>query len=568
MCFVTRRWRCALIGGVAAFMFATVCRAHFLWIKTVQVDGKPHVLLFFGESPNDESYHFPDKLAKTKLLSRAANEKLTEVKTSKVDTEDRVGLIGPPTDEKVPVVQASQQYGIYGTSLLTYDAKSVRGRTAEEINSAGTSKDLTLEIVPTIAGGKITCKVLRDGHPLADGDVSIFADDKEPQEEKTDKDGDVSFTPKGDGVVGVLAYTMDDEKTGELDGKSYKGVLRYASLTLQVPKDLAAIKTKSSKEKKTKKGDTETSEFAPLPEPLASFGGVVLDGWLYVYGGHDGEEHQHSAANLSNHFRRIKLNGGKTWEELPMQTPLQGLPLVAHGGKLYRVGGLGIRNATLKDKEDDHSSAEFAEYNPSTNKWTTLAPLPAARSSHNAVVIGDRLYVIGGWNLEGKLPGTWEPDALFYDFANSKTGWQKLPQPEFKRRALALGYWNGKLVAMGGMDEKADISMDVFLFDPAAQKWSKGPSLPGAGMAAFGVSAWNLDGKLYECGVRGVLYELNDAGTAWDEAGHVKTPRFFHQLVPAPKGGLAVVGGASTSGHLASIERVETEAQKAPSTKH
>ena len=123
---------------------------------------------------------------------------------------------------------------------------------------------------------------------------------------------------------------------------------------------------------------------------MSSFGAVVADGWLYVYGGHTGEEHEHSAANLSKHFRRIQLDGGTEWEELPMQTPLQGLPLVAHGGKIYRVGGLNMRNATTKDDEDLHSTAEFAEFDPATSKWTALAPLPAARSSHNAVVIGDQ----------------------------------------------------------------------------------------------------------------------------------------------------------------------------------
>ena len=102
-----------------------------------------------------------------------------------------------------------------------------------------------------------------------------------------------------------------------------------------------------------------------------------------------------------------------------METALQGLPLVAHGGKLYRVGGLDIRNPTVKDKEDLHSSAEFAEYDPASDKWTGLAPLPAARSSHNAVVIGDRLYVVGGWNLEGKSPGTWEPDCAVLRFRES-----------------------------------------------------------------------------------------------------------------------------------------------------
>jgi hypothetical protein len=72
----------------------------------------------------------------------------------------------------------------------------------------------------------------------------------------------------------------------------------------------------------------------PLPEPLSSFGAVVSEDWLYVYGGHTGTEHEHSAENLSNHFRRVRLtetgNAGdaQEWEELPMQTPLQGLALV------------------------------------------------------------------------------------------------------------------------------------------------------------------------------------------------------------------------------------------------
>ena len=110
---------------------------------------------------------------------------------------------------------------------------------------------------------------------------------------------------------------------------------------------------------------------------MASFGAVVCDGWLYVYGGHTGGEHEHSAANLSQHFRRIQLEGGTEWQELPMQTPLQGLPLVAHGGKVYRVGGLDIRNPTTKDKEDLHSTAEFAEFDPATKsgrRWRRCRP--------------------------------------------------------------------------------------------------------------------------------------------------------------------------------------------------
>ena len=554
--------------GCVIVALAAQCQAHFLWVKSVTVDGQPQGLLFFGESPADETYHFPEKLAKIKLWSRSADGKQSEVATKGIDTEDRVGLIGPLKDDKSPVLQTSQQYGIYGTALLKYHAKHVRGKTPEEINGAGTSKELKLEIVPKEKGDEVELTVLWDGKPLAGAEVTILRGDQDPAEQKSDKEGRVTFKPEGGGVVGVLANTMEKDQAGELDGKPYKGVMHYASLTFELPgKEGVAKKDAPAKEEKAAPAaDSSAAVLPPLPEPVASFGAVVADGWLYVYGGHIGDEHQHSAANLSKHFRRIQLDGGKEWEELPMETALQGFPLVAHGGKVYRVGGLNMLNPTLKDKEDLHSSAEFSEFDPTTKKWTALAPLPAARSSHNGVVIGDKLYVVGGWNLNGKSPGKWEPDALVYDFTKPSDGWQKLPVPEFKRRALAAGFWQGKLFAIGGMDEKGKPSTRVDFFDPQTGKWTEGPKLPGAGMkAGFGLSAWNLDGKLYFCGLRGVLCRLNDTGSAWEEAGQTEE-RFFHQLVPAPHGGLMVVGGASMEGHLATIARVDISDAKVAKT--
>lgn len=558
-----RSRKIVLLGfSFAIALLASRCEGHFLWVKAVTVDGQPQGLVFFGESPADETYHFPEKLAKTKLFARGADGKLTEVATKSVDTEERVGLMGPLSEGAPAVLQATQQYGVYGTALLQYHAKHVCGAGSEAFEKAGTSKDLKLEIVPKLKDDEIELTVLWDGKPLADVDVNVLEGKSEAQDFKTGADGKLRFKPKEQGPIGVLANTMEKDKAGELDGKKYKGVWHYASLTFDLsggregPKD-AKDEANQSHAKSAKPKHTSSEVLPPLPEPVASFGAVVLDGWLYVYGGHTGEEHEHSAANLSQHFRRIQLEGGKEWQELPMQTPVQGFPLVAHDGKVYRVGGLNIRNATTNDEEDLHSTAEFAEFDPATKQWKALASLPAARSSHNAAVIGDKLYVVGGWRLAGKSPGTWEPDALVYDFTKPTAGWQRLPAPEFKRRALGAGVWDGKLVALGGMDEKNKVSMNVDIFDPQTGKWSQGPKLPGAGMAGFGVSAWNLNGDLYECGMRGTLYRLNREGTAWEEAGRVETPRFFHQLVPAPNGGLMVVGGASEEGHLASIERVE-----------
>src|SRR5215212_268567 len=90
----------SLFSCIAFVAIGSPCHGHFLWVKTVTVDGKPQALLYFGESPAVETYHFPDKLAKTKLWSRAADGKRTEVATKSIETDDRVGHIGPLTDEK------------------------------------------------------------------------------------------------------------------------------------------------------------------------------------------------------------------------------------------------------------------------------------------------------------------------------------------------------------------------------------------------------------------------------------------------------------------------------------
>jgi hypothetical protein len=544
---------------------AQPARAHFLWVKTLEQDGKPQAYLLFGETPADEAYHMPEGLLKTKIWSREKDNKRAELATENLETEERVGLVAPLKTKGPVAIEASKTYGIYGKSLLTYYAKHVHAGSPEELNAVGASKQHKLDIVPHVEGNKLQLTVLLDGKPLEGSEVSVRIGDADAIDNKTDKAGRVEMKVEGEELVSALANYVE-EATGKHDGKDYTGIMHYSSLTFGPP---TAVESKQPKaEPNAKKGAAAASPadaqatvaaLVPLPEPVSSFGAAVSDGWLYVYGGHTGGEHQHSAENLSQYFRRLKLKDGAEWEELPMQTPLQGLALVAHGGKVYRIGGLNARNATNEDDEDLHSTADFSVFDPASGKWASLAPLPAPRSSHNAVVIDGKLYVVGGWHLHGKSPGEWQPDALVYDFATPNTGWQRLPQPSFKRRAIAIGNWHGKLVVIGGMDEKGKVSRRVDIFDPKAGTWSEGPKLPGSGMMAFGGAACDIDGEIYATGLQGVVYRLNETGSAWEEATRMATGRFFHQLVPTADGRLLAVGGASRTDHLADIESIDVK---------
>jgi hypothetical protein len=535
---------------LSASVAAKPCRAHFPWLAT---DAEGHALLFFGESPEDRTYRLPEAVAKAKVQAVTAGAEAKELELATVETDEFVGRKSEAIVPKGGSLEATISYGIYHGMLLDYYAKHLPSAEGPAVASG-----LKLDATPKIVDGKVEVAVKWEGGPVEGAQVTMTDADGVPTEELTDAAGIAKFDAPGNGLIGFLVVRMDENAKGDVQGEKYTSAGAYGTVTVQFG-DAAVASAPSAEATTTSEAETvndaaNNAGLAPLPEALASFGGAVCDGYLYTYGGHIGEEHAHSRDNLANHFRRLKLAEGAAWEELPMQLPLQGLPLVAHGGKLYRAGGLSFRNAA-KDEPDMHSVAEFASFDPKTSKWTELAPLPEPRSSHDAVVLGDTLYVVGGWTLAGEDKGQWLSTAWSFDLTKPNGEWQAVASPPFKRRALAVARWDRQLVAIGGMDDNAKVSRRVDAFDPLAGTWTKLPDLPRSQMAGFGVSAWNLDGQLLVSGADGVVHKLADDGSKCEQVGKLTTGRFFHRLLPGPDSTLLVVAGASVdSGHLPTIE--------------
>jgi N-acetylneuraminic acid mutarotase len=274
-----------------------------------------------------------------------------------------------------------------------------------------------------------------------------------------------------------------------------------------------------------------------------------------VYGGHFGEAHHYSEAGQSNELLRISLTAeNAAWEFLPGGPKLTGLALVEHGGKLYRVGGFTAKN---KDDEDQSlwSQDSFAAFDPATGKWTDLAPLPAGRSSHDAAVIDGKLYVVGGWNMEGPDNTTWHTTALVCDLTQPELTWSELPAPEFERRAVSLAACNGKLYVVGGMEPSGDTVRKVSVFDPTTQVWTAGPDLLGTGMEGFGTSSFATGSRLVVTTMSGSVQTLSEDGSHWIVAGQASEPRFFHRQLTTADGEVLLVGGASmATGKTSTVE--------------
>jgi hypothetical protein len=506
--------------------------------------------LFFGEGPSDRDYKLPEAIAAAKVVAVAGNEKPSELKMNPVKEEGFIGLRSTDRAPKKALLTSTCEYGLYHGMLLTYYAKRLPGLERTSSPAEGRKAELPFDVTAALGDGQIDVGVRWQGKPRAGAEVTLLDSSGDSQEVKTDLQGKAAFKHVAKGIVGVTANYLEDRK-GEVGGKPFTSAYYCSTLTFSYGERPAA-----------KHSSPDKSSLPDLPEPLASFGAAVNNGWLHVYGGHIGEEHEHSKANLSSHFRRIEFVAGAQWEELPMQTPLQGLPLVSFGDKVYRVGGLSARNAS-DEKEDLHSVAEAAAFDTKSKTWTELPPLPEPRSSHDAVVIGNMLYVVGGWTLNGSSKGTWLDTAWSLDLSKGDAKWEPVISPGFHRRALALGEWNGQLVAMGGIDENRKVSRRADALDIKAGQWRQIAELPGEGIDGFGLSACTLNGKLYVSGTQECLYRLANDGKSWEKAAKLTEPRFFHRMTPGRSGKLLLVGGATESGHVADIEEIEPERRPA-----
>jgi N-acetylneuraminic acid mutarotase len=317
---------------------------------------------------------------------------------------------------------------------------------------------------------------------------------------------------------------------------------------------LAAVMTMAAN------AEDKQANFASLPAKVSSFGAAVEGSAVYVFGGHVGEAHAHSKENLSNSFLRLDLNRPSAWEELAPVAGLQGVPLVACQGKLYRIGGLDAKNTPDEDA-DLFSAADVQVFDPKTGQWSAAAALPEGRSSHDAIALDGKIYCVGGWLLTGKEEGeNWLEHSLVLDVTKDGAKWEKMPEQGFQRRALATAAARGRIYAIGGMTPDHKMSSAVDYFDVKEQTWKKGPDLPFKG---FGASAVGVGDELYTCGLDGKVYRLSDDGAAWEEVATLKTARFFHRLLPLNDGKLLVIAGASMQkGHLDDIEVIDVRPAK------
>jgi N-acetylneuraminic acid mutarotase len=183
----------------------------------------------------------------------------------------------------------------------------------------------------------------------------------------------------------------------------------------------------------------------------------------------------------------------------PMPTPRWGVASVVLGGKVYVMGGQAENGAVLDVVE---------RYDPATDTWESVARMDDERFNAAAVVFGGKIYVLGGRDKDGDV----KDDVQVYDPATGL--WTSDAELEEKREGASATLLNGTIYVVGGSDENAMILNDVERLDTTSGLWSE-------------VDNWVLD-----------------------------VPRASHATVTL--GGIAyTVGGFSTSGPRGPVQRYD-----------
>jgi N-acetylneuraminic acid mutarotase len=238
---------------------------------------------------------------------------------------------------------------------------------------------------------------------------------------------------------------------------------------------------------------------APFPEPDEELYGVAVNGKMYVIGGWD--DGKARGANYEYDPATDKWTKKKS-----MPRPAHHAALATVNGKIYVFGGFVVPKDTQVPVGGAWEPIDDAwVYNPASDSWESLAPLPEKRGSALAVEVGGKIYLIGGATT---VEGSKDPYFTFfgparilssnevYDPATNK--WASRRPMSVPRNHAFGGAVNGKIYVIGGRTGHAFIlsasNTDVVEeYNPVSDMWSAPKDrmpTPRSG------GAWGTDGRM------------------------------------------------------------------------
>ena len=208
--------------------------------------------------------------------------------------------------------------------------------------------------------------------------------------------------------------------------------------------------------------DTGTETWIEIPglPVLRDFSaGAVVNDFFYVCGGID-ETH-----GATRSVEMLDIRQQKWSSAPPMHDIRSRFPAVACNGKLYVFGGLDV------DPDGNYGNLASAEsYDPAIGRWQGIAPMSVARHGHAATVLGDAIYVAGGYTDTGQT-------GLLERYDPVENAWTTLAPMPTPRGFHGLVAVRGQLFAIAGRIYAGPAAVEAY--DPDQHSWHSLSPLDG-----------------------------------------------------------------------------------------
>jgi large repetitive protein len=259
-----------------------------------------------------------------------------------------------------------------------------------------------------------------------------------------------------------------------------------------------------------------------VPTAVLDAGSATLDGKLYMVGGKTATTHLNSLyiydpgdpIDIEDDVWTIGPNLPGSGVENPA--------VVALDGKVYAFGG---STAPFSGAVDN-----AAVFDPTTSSWSLLPDMPTARGGATAQVLDNKIYVLGGLDIDGDSLSTVE----VYDPLTNQ--WSSEAPLQTRRDNLGSAVVDDVLHVFGGRTRNSDGSVvnntlnTMEIYNPTLDSWSFGAPMP-TGRRAMSVGTLNDRIQVIggEAGPGGIAFdvqeEYNPATGTWRPLPEISTPR-------------------------------------------
>jgi N-acetylneuraminic acid mutarotase len=215
---------------------------------------------------------------------------------------------------------------------------------------------------------------------------------------------------------------------------------------------------------------------APMPSKRGSALAAVVNDKIYVVGGATtlpGSKetavfptHPHTSVGTIEEYDPA----ANTWRErTAMPTPRNHAAIGVVAGKIYVIGGR--VGAAFIGLASDISVVE--EYDPATDQWSgPRARMPIARSAIGAAVYRGRIYVAGGEYQDPHMMATFRAVEAYDPASNT---WSEMPPMPVPRHGLAVGVIGNQLHVISGDVQSAGSGVEVSTGEHDAFEFPPGP---------------------------------------------------------------------------------------------